>query len=186
MPPGRTPIPLNGEHVNHFLSALTDSSQSKKTLSHQEIRNRIHLDVPDEYKDKYLDLIFKHKRIISVSKADLGRSKHYHHRIHLKDHHPVYQPQFPLKPEHQRFIEASLDDWLKLGVVRRTRSLYNSPIFCVPKKNGQGLRIVQDFRGLNTKTKKDKYSMKEVSECIADIGRAGSSIFTTSPPDSGK
>jgi hypothetical protein len=58
-------------------------------------------------------------------------------------------------------------------VVRKTRLLYNSPIFCVPKKNGQGLRILQDFRGLNAKTKMDKYSMKEISECISDIGRAG-------------
>jgi hypothetical protein len=38
---------------------------------------------------------------------------------------------------------------------------------------------VQDFRGLNAKTKMDKYSMKEISECISDIGRAGSKIFTT-------
>ncbi|HEY7534112.1 MAG TPA: reverse transcriptase family protein, partial [Nitrospiraceae bacterium] len=47
------------------------------------------------------------------------------------------------------------------------------------KKTGQGLRIVQDFRALNSKTKIDKYSMKDISECIGDIGRAGSSIFTT-------
>ena len=57
--------------------------------------------------------------------------------------------------------------------------MYNSPIFCVPKKNGSGLRIVQDFRELNAHSHIDKYSMKEISECIGDIGRAGSTIFST-------
>ena len=49
----------------------------------------------------------------------------------------------------------------------------------MPKKLGQGLNIVQDFWGLNTKTQTDKYSMKEVSESISQIGQAQSTIFTT-------
>jgi hypothetical protein len=52
-------------------------------------------------------------------------------------------------PEHQQFIEQSLEEWLKLGVVKCANSLYNLPIFGVPKKQGQGLRVVQDFRELN-------------------------------------
>jgi len=49
----------------------------------------------------------------------------------------------------------------------------------VPKKQGQGLRIVQDFRELNQNSHIDKYSMKEITECISDIGRANSTIFST-------
>jgi Reverse transcriptase (RNA-dependent DNA polymerase) len=60
-----------------------------------------------------------------------------------------------------------------------THSLYNSPIFCDPKKQGQGLRIVQDFRELNQNSHIDKYSVKEITECIGDIGRADSTLFTT-------
>jgi Reverse transcriptase (RNA-dependent DNA polymerase) len=66
-----------------------------------------------------------------------------------------------------------------LGVVKRSNSLYNSPIFCIPKKQGQGLRIVQDFRELNQNSHIDKYSMKEITECIGNIRRADSTIFTT-------
>jgi hypothetical protein len=172
-------IPLTGETVDHLLHVITDHSKSRP-LSDKEIADRVNLDdVPAEFRSRYLQVIYKHRKVISASKNDLGRSQRYNHRIHLKDLDPVYVKQFPLKPDHQSFIEATLESWLKLGVVRRTKSLYNSPIFCVPKKTGQGLRIVQDFRALNTKTKIDKYSMKDISECIGDIGRAGSTIFTT-------
>ena len=66
----------------------------------------------------------------------------------------------------------------KLGVIQPTRSKFNCPIFIVAKKNGE-LRIVQDFRGLNENTMVDKYSMKDVSECIGEIGRSNSTIFST-------
>jgi hypothetical protein len=46
-------------------------------------------------------------------------------------------------------------------------------------KKGQGLRVVQDFSELNNHSHIDKYSMKEIMECIGDIGRGNSTIFST-------
>ena len=66
-----------------------------------------------------------------------------------------------------------------MGVVRKTKSSYNSSIFYVAKKSGGGLPIVLNFRGLKENTQKDKYSMKEVNKCISNIGQANSTIFTT-------
>ena len=97
----------------------------------------------------------------------------------MKDNEPVYRKQFKIPDAHRPFLEESLADWLKLGVVQKSDSLYNSPVFCVPKKGGNGYRIVQDFRELNQKSMMDKYTMKDIHECIGDIGRAESTIFTT-------
>jgi hypothetical protein len=97
----------------------------------------------------------------------------------------LYRKQFKIPQAHQNFIEITLDEWLKLGVVKRSNSLYNSPLFCVPKKQGQGLRIVQDFSELNNHSHVDKYSMKEITECIGDIGRANSTIFSMQDLTSG-
>jgi hypothetical protein len=53
-----------------------------------------------------------------MNKMDLGRAKNFTHKIHLKDNNPVYRKQFKIPEAHQNFIEATLDEWLKLGVVK--------------------------------------------------------------------
>jgi hypothetical protein len=151
----------------------------KKKLTKDEITAKANLNVPNEYKDKYVNIIYKHQKAISANKYDLGLASNYKHKIHLKDNSPVYRKQLKILEAHQQFIEQSLEEWLKLGVVKCANSLYNSPIFCVPKKQGQGLRVVQDFCELNNHSHIDKYYMKEITECIGDIGRANSTIFST-------
>ncbi len=80
-----------------------------------------------------------------MDRYDLGLASNYKHRIHLKNEDPVYRKQFKISEAHHNFSEQTLEEWHKLGVVRRSDLLYDSPIFCVPKKQGQGLWIVQDF-----------------------------------------
>jgi hypothetical protein len=46
-------------------------------------------------------------------------------------------------------------------------------------KEGRRRPNFQDFRAINQQTMVDKYSMRDVQECIDKIGRAGSSIFST-------
>ncbi len=135
--------------------------------------------MPQELKQKYVDILYKHQAANSMNKMDLGRTKNFKHNKLLKDNNPVYRKQFKIPEAHQNFIETTLDEWLKLGVVIHSNSLCNSPLFCVLKKQRQGLRIVQDFRELNNPSHIDKYSMNEITECIGNIGRANSTIFST-------
>jgi len=141
------------------------------------MEERCNLRAAKEYWAKYIDTLFKHQAAISMNKYDLGLAKDCSHRIHLNDHEPIYCKQFKLLEEHNQFIDQTLDEWLKLRVVRKSCSLYNSPIFCVPKKQGQGIQIIQDFRQINLHSHTDKYSMKEINECICDKGHANSTIF---------
>jgi len=170
--------PLNEDTVASIISDIEQKfpKSDQKHYSREDIAQKAHLNVPEEYKQKYIDILYKHQAAISVNKMDLGRAKNFTHKIHLKDNNPVYRKQFKIPEAHQNFIEITLDEWLKLGVMKRSNSLYNSPLFCVPKKQGQG--IVQDFRELNNHSHIDKYSMKEITECIGNIGRANSTIFS--------
>jgi Reverse transcriptase (RNA-dependent DNA polymerase)/Retroviral aspartyl protease len=175
------PIPMEDSTISAILQEIDNKLPKvpKRKLTKDEITAKAHLNVPPEFKQKYIDILHKHQQAISVNIYDLGLATNFKHKIHLKDNDPVYRKQFKIPEAHQNFIEQPLDEWLKLSVVKRVNSLYNLPIFCVPKKQGQGLRVVQDFRELNNHSHIDKYSMKEITECIGDIGRANSTIFFT-------
>ncbi len=180
-------IPMEDSTIAAILSDIDKHLPKvpKKKLTKAEIAAKANLNVPNKYKDRYVDILYKHKKCISANKYDLSLASHYKHKIDLKDNSPVYRKKFKIPEAHQPFIEQSLEEWLKLGVVKCASFLYNSPIFCVPKKLGQGLRVVQDFRELNNHSHIDKYSMKEITECIGDIGQANSTIFSTIDLSSG-
>ena len=142
------------------------------------IREKARLEVPDAWRQQYLDVILRNHECVSQHKFDLGRTETLLHEVALKSEEPVYVKQFKIPDAHREEMEKHVKEWLKMGVIQPARSRFNSPIFAVGKSNG-GIRLVQDFRALNEQTYIDKYSMKDVNECIHDIGRSGSSLFTT-------
>ena len=157
------------------------SVQAKKPITkeiEQFIKTTAKLTVPSAEKDSYLKMLCEHWETFSLDKHDLGLCKLLQHDIELKTKEPIYVKQFKIPEAHMTEVKSQLAEWLKLGVVEPCRSKYNSPIFVVSKKDG-GLRIVQDFRALNSETYVDKYSMQDVNECVAEIGRSGSTIFST-------
>ena len=87
--------------------------------------------------------------------------------------------QFRIPLEHRQTIYDWADELLKKGAMEVSRSTYNSPIFLVPKQHGQGMRAVLDYRVVNLKSKPDRYTIREIRDCIDEIGLAGSDTFTT-------
>ena len=148
------------------------------SMDAQELKSKLNLNVPPAERAAYEQLILDNHDVFSKDKNDLGRANNFEHHISMKSDDPIYRKQFPIPHAHQHVLHEQVQEWLKLGVVQPSRSRYNSPMFLVPKKDG-GLRVVQDFRALNLNSQDDRYSMKDVAECIGDIGRAGSTIFST-------
>ena len=149
----------------------------KMAMLEEEISKQVK-ELPSDLQTLYRDLILKNHDVFSKDKMDLGRTSVMEHEIHLEDESPIYTKQFRIPESHRSVIMENLRNWIKLGVVAPTRSLYNSPIFCVPKKDGS-LRAVLDFRKLNNKSFIDKYSQREVQCCIDEIGRSGSKVFSS-------
>jgi hypothetical protein len=136
----------------------------------QFIIDNAKLQVPEQFQKQYINLLLKNHEAISQDKFDLGRTDTLIHEIVLKTAELIYIKQFKIPDAHRKEVKKHVLEWLKLGVIQPACSRYNSPIFAVMKKDGN-MRLVQDFRALNNQSYTDKYSMKDVSECIGKIGR---------------
>jgi hypothetical protein len=88
-------LPFNEDTVASIISNIEQKfpKVTKEHFSHEEIAQKTHLNVLEEYKQKYIDILYKHQAASSVNKMDLGCAKNFTHKIHLKDNNPVYHKQ---------------------------------------------------------------------------------------------
>jgi len=150
-------------------------SNTIKDLIKTQLAKTVH---PDWF-DQYYALLLSYADIISEDSNDLGFTDTVVHDIKLRDNEPVFTGQYPQPIEEYELVRNNVRDWVKIGIIEPAQSLYNSPLFCVKKKEGQGLRVVLDYRKLNAKTLPDRYSIRGVDECIREVGHSGSTVFTT-------
>ena len=101
------------------------SGAPSPSLSKDQIRKAVTLNVLDKFKQKYWDLLFKHASVFSTDKTHIGRTTAFEHRMHLKDKELVYPKQFKIPDVHCDFIVATTAERLKMGVVQRSNSTYN-------------------------------------------------------------
>ena len=178
------------EEITEILAEMNPKSDKKlPTLKDIEwVRENADLShLPNEFKKKYENLLIKYHHIFSKHKNDLGRCTMGKHTIPLKNDSPVYQKQFPIPYSHQDEILKAVQEWLQLDIIEKADSPYNSSLFCVPKKmdlahadgtQKMSYRIVADFRGLNNVTNVTKYRLPLIHECIDEIGKNGSKLFS--------
>lgn len=123
--------------------------------------------------------------VCSSGKTDLGKASVIQHRIRLIDDTPIHQKQFRIPHEHAEFVKKYVEKLVQQGVVEPSISPYNAPVFGVPKKplpdgqipDGLHLRVVLDYRFLNAASMDDNYVLRDVRECLDEIGIQGSTIF---------
>jgi hypothetical protein len=64
-------------------SNIPNTPQTK--LTRDKMARRCNLQVPDEFREKYIDILFKYQEAISLDKYDLGLAQNNKHNIHLKN-----------------------------------------------------------------------------------------------------
>ncbi|MGI9161329.1 MAG: reverse transcriptase domain-containing protein, partial [Mycobacterium sp.] len=174
-------INIDSTHLLMNISKMNDTplpTPLADSKSKQTFLARIKLNVPTDFLDKYHALFLKNHDVFSKTREDLGSANNFEHTIKLKNTDPIYRKQFRIPEAHQDALHTQIDEWLKIGIIEPCFSRYNSPIFVVPKKDGS-FRFVLDYRALNENSLEDRYTMKDVGECIGEIGKAGSTIFST-------
>ncbi|ESK81545.1 reverse transcriptase-rnase h-integrase, partial [Moniliophthora roreri MCA 2997] len=104
-------------------------------------------------------------------------SRHYDHAIDLK---PDFVPKdcklYSLTVPEQQELDKFLDDNLRKGYIRKSKSPNASPFFFVGKKEKGKLRPTQDYRRLNDGTVKNAYPLPLISDLIDKL--RGATIFS--------
>jgi Reverse transcriptase (RNA-dependent DNA polymerase)/RNase H-like domain found in reverse transcriptase len=116
-------------------------------------------DIPKEYHD-FTD-------VFSKTKADtLAPHRPYDLKIQLEDCAPPPQrPIYSLSTSELSTLREFIDERMKMGYIRPTRSSHRAPILFVKKKGGS-LRLCVNFRALSNITKKDRYPLPLISDLL--------------------
>ena len=100
----------------------------------------------------------------------------YDHVIELtKDAKPLHMKTYPMAPADQEALDRFIDENLRSGRIRPSKSPMASPFFFIKKKDGT-LRPVQDYRKLNDMTIKNRYPLPLIQELLDKL--KGARIFT--------
>lgn len=124
--------------------------------------------VPKEWKD--FNDVFTDKSL-----EDLPSRTAYDHAIELVGGQPPHLPIYNLSENELSVLREYLDDSLRKGWIRHSKSPAGAPILFVPKKDG-GLRLCVDYRGLNQVTLKNRYPLPLISETLDRL--AGAAVYT--------
>jgi hypothetical protein len=79
---------------------------------------------------------------------------------------------FPLSHAEGEAMRVYIEEMLRTGKIRPSKSPTGAPIFFIPKPYRRGLRIIVDYRGLNTITIKDRYPLPLILELINRMGKS--------------
>jgi hypothetical protein len=120
------------------------------------ITDNVNRTVPYQYRSQYIAMLMARQQFFSADSLDLGFTDLEQHTIDFKDKDRYSARNFGCR--------LNVAGWLQAGIIERSRLPYNSPIFCVPKKEGQGLRCVLDYRRVNSSSFRDRYALAKAMQ----------------------
>jgi len=111
-----------------------------------------------------------------VESERIPTRKIWDHAIDLKE---TFKPQkgriYPLSKNEREEVQNFINDQLRKGYIRPSKSPQTSSVFFVGKKN-RSKRIVIDYRNLNNQTVKNNYPLLLITDLIDNMG--SKQVFT--------
>lgn len=89
----------------------------------------------------------------------------------MPDAKPFSGKAYRMTAEEEKSLEEFLEENLKTGRIRPSKSPWAAPFFFIKKKDGK-LRPVQDYRKLNSMTKKNAYPLPLIGELLDKLSKA--------------
>lgn len=139
-------------------------------------------DAPPLIKDAFLKMLGNRKKAFADPNEALPYNTSVVATIRTVDEEPIYAKLYPYPMGAADFVNGEIQELLKNGIIQKSKSPYNNPIWVVDKKGtddagNKKMRLVLDFRKLNERTVPDRYPMPNISMILGNLGKA--KYFTT-------
>ena len=118
-----------------------------------------------------IDVIYDHTEVFSLFAGDLGFCNVLKHSIPTTTNKPVYLPHRQIPVQLQSEVRKCLDNWLKQGIIRPSKSPYASQVVIVCKKTSE-IHLCVDFRKLNAISIRDSFPLPRVEEALQAVQAA--------------
>ncbi|KAF7134041.1 hypothetical protein CNMCM5793_005621 [Aspergillus hiratsukae] len=177
------------QEVDEFIRQEAQDTENAKPepKSATEIRTQVRLERPKKPQNvkqfaarNQQEYIIFFNRLASnfeeYPECILPENAAHDHAIDLKEGtQPPHKPLYPLSQEELRVLRDYIEEYLRRGWIRPSKSPAGAPILFAPKKDG-GLRLCVDYRGLNEITVKNRYPLPLMSELMDRL--SGAKIYT--------
>ena len=121
-----------------------------------------------EQQARLIDAIYNHTKVFSLFDGDLGFCNVLKHSIPTTTDKPVYLPHRQIPVQLQSKVRKCLNNWLKQGIIRPSKSPYASQVVIVHKKTGK-ICLCVDFRRLNAISIRDSFPLPHVEEALQAV-----------------
>ena len=109
--------------------------------------------------------------MFSLFDGDLGFCNALKHSIPTTTDKPVYLPHRQIPVQLQSEVRKCLDNWLKQGIIRPSKSPYTSQVIIICKKTDE-ICLCVDFRKLNAVSIRDSFLLPRVEEALQAVQAA--------------
>jgi hypothetical protein len=130
--------------------------------------------LPDAQKQQRTQPIQSYEDVFSSSDTDIGHTSIAEHKIELTDEVTFKQKCRKIPLNMYMEIKNHLQQLLDAGLIRKSKSPWSSNVVLCKKKN-KSLRMSNDYRELNNRTKKDCYALPRTDEILEALSNNNSS-----------
>ena len=163
--------PINATIVGNQADQIPTEPMERFNYLKKELDN---MEIPEEYRKTMEDIIKEYHDVFSCGKYDIGKSTLLEMDIET-DGTICHTGQYPLAISNQEFADNEIQTMLKHGIISHSTSEYNSPVLVVKKKGGEK-RFCNDYRKLNSITRRDRFPLPIIDNVLAQL--SGNEFYT--------
>lgn len=174
-----TPAEYNESDGSYFKSIIIDINFNEPKIDYLTEKLRTENLNSEEIRE-LTKLIRNFKNVFHIEGENLTAAVKYRHRIPTINEIPIYSRTYRFPEIHKDEVERQITEMLESGIITKSCSPYNAPIWVVPKKmdnsGKEKWRVVVDYR-LNDVTIEDKFPIPRMEDLFSKLGN--SQYFST-------